>query len=328
MTKKNKKFVKPPYDVTGSFVLQDLPEVDCNNSLFGCSLESILNQNKPFIISNVEQFAQEINNKKLGNYLLSQEIKSCILAPVIKNGKLLGIIELVSSKSRALNSINVNNLNMILPYVIDTLERYNDDMQNQIEAIIQREYTAIHPSVYWKFKKEAVTYFKTQTKDYNFKEIVFKEVYPLYGQIDIKGSSNHRNETVKEDLKNQLSALIQIFENQQSNTNLVLSEQRTYELQTLLTQLDTPLKADTEQQMQLYIENEIHPILRNTLQADNQNTLEKNYFESLDPKTGMFYHARKKFDNALSIINKKTGINFRSKTSRRTKYLSTLLRTF
>jgi hypothetical protein len=299
------KFVKPPYDVTGSFVLQDLPEVDCNNFLFGCSLESILNQNKPFIISNMEQFAQEINNEKLGNYLLSQEIKSCILAPVTKNGKLLGIIELVSSKSRALNSINVNNLNMILPYVIDTLERYNDDMQNQIEAIIQREYTAIHPSVYWKFKKEAVTYFKTQTKDYNFKEIVFKEVYPLYGQIDIKGSSNHRNETVKEDLKNQLSALIQIFENQQSNTNLVLSEQRTYELQTLLTQLDTPLKADTEQQMQLYIENEIHPILRNTLQADNQNTLEKNYFESLDPKTGMFYHARKKFDNALSIINKK-----------------------
>jgi hypothetical protein len=41
---------------------------------------------------------------------------------------------------------------MILPYVIDTLERYNNDMQNQVEAIIQREYT-IHPSVYWKFKK-------------------------------------------------------------------------------------------------------------------------------------------------------------------------------
>jgi hypothetical protein len=178
-------------------------------------------------------------------------------------------------------------------------------MQNQFEAIIQREYTAIHPSVYWKFKKEAVTYFKTQTKDYNFKEIVFKEVYPLYGQIDIKGSSNHRNETVKEDLKNQLNALIQIFENQQFNTNLVLSEQRTFELQTLLTQLDAPLKADTEQQIQLYIENEIHPILKNTIQANDDNTLENKYFNSLDPKTGMFYHARKKFDHALSIINKK-----------------------
>jgi hypothetical protein len=65
------------------------------------------------------------------------------------------------------------------------------------------------------------------------------------------------------------------------------------------------LKADTEQQIQLYIENEIHPILRNTKTDSAGETLEKNYFESLDEKSGMFYHSRKKFDNAMSIINKK-----------------------
>jgi hypothetical protein len=60
--------------------------------------------------------------------------------------KLLGIMELVSSKPKQLNSINANNLDLI-PYIVDTLERYNSDLENQLEAIIQREYTAIHSSV-------------------------------------------------------------------------------------------------------------------------------------------------------------------------------------
>ena len=301
------KFVKPTLNDTSlsSFILSTEEEVPCKNALLGCSFENLLENNKAISISNVEKFAHEPGNQIFGSHLLNQNIHSCIFAPIIKNGMLLGVVELVSASPRELNSINASKLDLILPYLIDTVERYNTDMQNQIEAIIQREYTAIHPSVYWKFRKEAQKYFQTQTRDYIFKEIVFKEVYPLYGQIDIKGSSNHRNETVKEDLKNQLNALIQIFDNQKTKTNLVLLEQRKFELQSLLKQLEFPLKADTEQQIQLYIENEIHPILRNTKTNSAGEILEKNYFESLDEKSGMFYHSRKKFDNAMSIINKK-----------------------
>jgi hypothetical protein len=301
------KFVKPTLNDKSltSFILSTEEEVPCKNALLGCSFENLLENNKAISVSNVEKFAREPGNQIFGTHLLRQNIHSCIFAPIIKNGMLLGVVELVSASPRELNSINASKLDLILPYLIDTVERYNTDMQNQIEAIIQREYTAIHPSVYWKFRKEAQKYFQTQTRDYIFKEIVFKEVYPLYGQIDIKGSSNHRNETVKEDLKNQLNALIQIFDNQKTKTNLVLLEQRKFELQSLLKQLEFPLKADTEQQIQLYIENEIHPILRNTKTDSAGETLEKNYFESLDEKSGMFYHSRKKFDNAMSIINKK-----------------------
>ena len=305
----DEKFTKPPYDdkKIGSFILDDMPEVDCKNALFGCSLENILEQNKPFVISNVKKFATTPGNEKLGEHFLRLNVQSCILAPVIKNDKLLGIIELVSAKPRELNSINANNLDLILPYLVDTLERYKNDMQHQIEAIIQREYTTIHPSIYWKFRREAQKYFQTNNpnKDYIFKEIAFKEVYPLYGQIDIKGSSEHRNETVKEDLRKQLKTLLEIFESLKSNTNLVLLEQRKFELQSFFTELNSPLKADTEQQIQRYIETEIHPILNNSKMDNECQILVESYFKKLDEKTGMFYHSRKKFDNAMSIINKK-----------------------
>lgn len=303
------KFVKPAKldSQLESFLLSNDQEVDCKNAFFGCSFDNLLNKKEPFVISNVKKFIEESPNKKMGEHLLKQGIQSCIFAPVIKDDHLLGVLELVSSNSRALNSVNAQKLELVLPYLTDTIDRYNTDMQHQIEAIIQREYTTIHPSVYWKFRKESQNYFQNNnpSKDYIFKEIVFKNVYPLYGQIDIKGSSEHRNETVKRDLKSQLNILLEIFDNQKPNTNLVLLEQRKFELESLRNELDFPLKADTEQHIQRYIEEEIHPILKNTKSSAKNEKLEELYFENLDEKTGLFYQERKKFDNAMSIINKK-----------------------
>ncbi|MDX6183363.1 GAF domain-containing protein [Flavobacterium sp. Fl-77] len=303
------KFIRPiKFDnQIQSFLLSADQEIDCSNAFFGCSFENLLTNKEPFVISNVKKFIQKSENKKLGEHLLQQNIQSCVFAPIIKEGNLLGIVELVSENSRDLNSVNATKLELVLPYLTDTIDRYNTDMQHQIEAIIQREYTTIHPSVYWKFKKESQNYFQNThpTKDYIFKEIVFKNVFPLYGQIDIKGSSEHRNETVKKDLKNQLTMLLEIFENQKPNSNLVLLEQRKFELESLRDELDHPLKADTEQHIQHYIEDEIHPILKNTKDNAQNEELEQLYFKSLDEKTGLFYQERKKFDNAMSIINKK-----------------------
>jgi hypothetical protein len=303
------KFTRPnQYDYQmQSFLLSYNEEVDCKNDFLGCSFENLLEKKEPFVISNVEKFTQKLQNKRLGEHLLQQNIYSCIFAPIVKDDHLLGIMELVSENPRDLNSLNAIKLELFLPYLTDTIDRYNTDMQNHVEAIIQREYTTIHSSVYWKFKKESQNYFQNNnpTKDYIFKEIVFKNVYPLYGQIDIKGSSEHRNETVKKDLKNQLSTILEIFENQKESSNLMLLEQRKFELKSLRDELDKPLKADTEQQIQRYIEDEIHPILKNTKNTPESEKLEELYFESLDEKTGMFYQERKKFDNAMSIINKK-----------------------
>jgi len=306
------KFTIPNYDdsKSKSLILNDAEEINCDDTLYGRCFKNILEEKKNTIISDIEEFSKIPGNEKAGQHLLQKNIQSCIFAPVIKDDTLLGIIELVSSKPKALNSINSINLDLVLPYLTDTLERYKIEKQNQIEAIIQREYTAIHSSVYWKFKREALKYFESNSpsKDYIFKEIIFKEVYPLFGQIDIKGSSEHRNQTVKEDLKNQLSTLINLFESQKSNDSFVLLEQRIFELQSFNTELDSSLKADTEQQIQNYIETEIHPILKNTKMDDQHEIVKQNYFESLDEKSGMFYQSRKKFDNTMSIINKKLAL--------------------
>lgn len=303
-----KRFIRPIGKKNiPSLLLNEEEEAECTKKTYDCIVNSVVNESQVFIISNVDYFAKKKGNENFARHLKSQDVGSCILAPVVKNGELLGVFELSSEKPRVLNSINANKLDLVLPYLVDTLSRYRLDMQNKIEAIIQKEYTAIHSSVYWKFRKEAQKYLRTtgQAKDFIFKEIVFKEVYPLFGEIDIKGSSEHRNLTVKQDLQRQLESLIEIIDNFETHAHLIILQQRKFELLSLKDKLGEPLKADTEQTVQRYIETEIHPFLNVAHASEKGKTLIGKYFEKIDEKTGMFYHARKKFDNTLNKINKR-----------------------
>ncbi len=302
-------FMKPPFSDENlkSFILLNEKEADCKNALCGCSYESLIENNQSFIIPNVTEFA--INEKKdqFAKHLISQGIQSFLLAPVIKGNKLLGLLELASPTIRALNSVNANKLELILPYLTDTVEKNNNDMANQIEAIIQKEYTSIHPSVYWKFKKEAKNYFYSNIsiEEYHFKEIVFKEVYPLYGQIDIKGSSENRNASIVKDLKAQINQIIEIIDVLNSHKKMGVIEQKKFELESFLEELAAPFQNNLEQTIHHYIDSEIHSFLKNTAFNKNTETLIREYFDKIDSKTGMFYETRKNFDETIMSINKK-----------------------
>ncbi len=305
-------FVRPPFNAgkLKSFTLLDTKEADCKNALCGCTFESLIENNKPFIIPNVSDYIAIKGNNQFTTHLLNQNIQSFLLAPVVKDNKFLGLIELASPTNRVLNSINSNKLELILPSIYDTIEKSNIDMINQLEAIIQKEYTAIHPSVYWKFKKEAKNYFNSNIpiKDYTFKEIIFKDVYPLYGQIDIKGSSANRNSAIINDLKEQINQIIIIIEVLNFDKKIEIVEQKKFELQSFRLELDEPFKNASEQIIHHYIETEIHSFLKNGVFNKKTETLVNDYFNKLDPITGMFYQTRKDFDDTIMSINKKLSI--------------------
>lgn len=302
-------FMKPPFSNENlkSFILLNEKEADCKNALCGCSYENLIENKKHFIIPNVEEYAFLQNNNLFSNHLIKQGVQSFLLAPVIKDKKLLGLIELASPTVRALNSVNANKLELILPYLSDTVEKNTNDMINQMEAIIQKEYTSIHKSVYWKFKKEAKNYFYSDSarEDYNFKEIVFKEVYPLYGQIDIKGSSENRISAIVNDLKLQINHLIEIINILNSDKKISVIEQKKFELESFLREFEQPFKNELEQIIHHYIETEIHSFLKNMVSYKSTKKIINDYFNKIDEKTGMFYQTRKDFEDTIMSINKK-----------------------
>jgi hypothetical protein len=185
--------------------------------------------------------------------------QSAIFAPIIKDKKILGIIELVSRK-KMLNSINANKMEIVMPYLEDTMDRLYDGIETRIQAIIQREYTAIHPSVYWKFRQEAERHigFYKEEFDLPYRNITFQNLTPLFGQTDIRNSSVSRNLAIKKDLEINLMLISDLFKNLSSDNDLDAVNQKLINTQHLL---NNGLKADTESIVQNFILTEVHPLL-------------------------------------------------------------------
>ena len=305
-TEDNAFTIAPFADIKSHILNGDRTELSCDMSFCSHSLDSMISDRDYLIISDVRQY--KIDNPEeaaFADHLLRQDINSVILAPIMKNGRMYGFIELVSSRARELNSINANKLGYVLPFLTDTIERFYSELQNEIDAIIQNEYTAIHHSVYWKFREEAMKHIHRRTARDTYKEIVFREVYPLYGQIDVKGSSTARNESTEKDLAVQVTKLLDLFKFIFKQEKLPLIEQHIYEMESIALELSKELKADTEASVQGYIINEVHPVLEH-FDSPNSEVHQKiaDYFSTLDNKIKMVYDSRKDFDETLSVINK------------------------
>lgn len=269
------------------------------------ALESLFKTQKYYTISDVSQQNEDEDEFLMALNLKRNGVGSCIIAPVIVQGKVEGLIEIVSSQPRALHSVNAQKLDSIMPIITDAFERIKTELNNYVEAIIQREYTTIHPSVYWKFLKEARRNFyeNMSDKDYLLKEIVFEQVYPLFGGIDVKGSSFKGNAAVIQDLKEQLEALIELLEGGSWMNQSLIFEKRVLKLNAFKRQIEEYFYTGLEQNIQEYIRIDIHPFLKQNKIAFNQKDL-LEYFDKLEPQFQTYYFNRKKFDQSLGKLNK------------------------
>lgn len=298
------KFIKSPINgVINSYILFGNSS-ECENELL-CekNFNALIDSKKFFSISDVERIYREFPESQIARHLYDTGIKSAIFAPVVKNKKILGVIELVSKK-KMLNSINANKMEMVMPYLEDTVDRLYDGIETRIQAIIQREYTSIHPSVYWKFRQEAERHigFYKEEFDLPYRKITFENLTPLFGQTDIRNSSVSRNLAIRKDLEINLMLISDVFRNLKSDDDWTEINKKLIRFQELL---GNDLRADTESQVQFFIHNQVHPFFESVkLQNVNYNQIVTDYQKQLDPKTQLVYQFRKKFDDSLSSINK------------------------
>ena len=95
------------------------------------------------------------------------------------------------------------------------LQRAVAERETQVEAIIQEEFTSIHTSVSWRFEDvaEKILDQRENNQPEQIEDIVFRDVIPLYGQFDIRGSSDARNEAIQSDLIRQMNAAESVLDN-------------------------------------------------------------------------------------------------------------------
>ena len=285
-----------------SFILPDVQQRADQEVLCADSYRRLVKEKRSYVVSDALRLQEYDPENVLLNRFLAQDAKSFILAPIVRNDVLLGVLEVVSPRAKDFNSINVNKLDEVIPFLTDTIERLISELRDRVQVVIQEKFTTIHSSVYWKFRAEAqrLIYNRQLGLGSGTTEIIFPEVYPLYGQIDIKGSSEARNQSIQQDFSTQLHRIFAILE--QMNDAFENLEREKEMVSLYLKALSLPLLTSTEQEISNYIETRIHPLFHQA-KAPATVALIDGYFKCTDEKTGSFHISRRRYENTVSIIN-------------------------
>ncbi len=290
-----------------SYILGDSHNKHSQNTLCKDAYKQLIELREALIIPDLEDYHQRQSINFMTGNLLKAGMKSAILYPVTKGKKLLGVMELGSEKPFGLNSFNAVKIENIIDYIKAAVVRGEEEDQNRIKAIIQTECTSIHTSVQWKFEREARRILKAriENKDETFRDLGFEDVYPLYGQIDIVGSSDSRNEAIKEDLIYQLDQVCDLIASAKAKEPLPIYDQIAYRVQEYKRDLrEKSIDANSERGIIKLLTEEINPVMDHikTISTDlEERTMQ--YMEKLDPLNGVVYEKRNNYDNTVQSIN-------------------------
>lgn len=294
-----------------SFLLNTKETSKCHDVLCVGAYNKLLNNNKILTFSDVDAaFKGSGNQVPELKAFKEQGIKSAILAPIASNKQLLGVLEIVSNKPKVLNSINAIKLADIMPFIISAVKRTKEEEENLIEAIIQKECTSIHPSVHWKFVSEAKKFINQQSRGEKatFNKIAFNDIYPLFGEIDIKGSSEARNLATRQDLNIQLNDVKCILLEALKIEALPVYEQFIYQINEYLEGLDHHFKVDSEQQISNFLRHDLSLVIDHLSNKDSLKDLIQSYKDQTNNNLHGQYTHREKYDTTISLINKEMAL--------------------
>nr|WP_299341381.1 GAF domain-containing protein [Allomuricauda sp.] len=289
-----------------SFLLKGKENESCDAMLCSGSYQNLLTENTYFAISNVEKYYEKSGGSQPYKNLHEQGIKSAILAPIADNGNLLGVLELVSETINELNSVNANKLEDVMPFIISAVLRSIEEEENLVDAIIQHECTTVHSSVYWKFQEEAKRFMADELigNQPAFKEIVFRDVYPLYGQVDIKESAKQRNLSIQRDLMIQLSEIRDVLEKAVEKYKLPIYEELIFRVDTYISEVSEALYTHTEQAIFDFVKEEVNPVFEHLKKIDKDLVaIVANYEAQIDADTESYYDHRRNYDESVMEAN-------------------------
>lgn len=238
--------------------------------------------------------------------LLANGIQNILLAPLIDEDETIGMLELAAPLPGKLNPVSAHKVENVLPMFTAAVKRVKEEMSTEVRAIIQEECTAIHPTVQWRFFEAGVNLMNKRRRGEraSMEEIVFKDVYPLFGMADVRNSSIERNKAIQDDLEENLNLVKDLLLHINEAKKLPLLEEIIFKTEKLRLQISRGLASGDESDVLDFLESEIHPLVEHFSTDPSFEEAIKQYEKALDCETGVIYKRRKSFETSLALINK------------------------
>jgi len=285
--------------------LAETGECNANDLFCNYTKNNLFVEHRNFLITDIKASLGQEDNIGVIKGLLKSGYKSYLAAPIKDGDKLIGILEFASRTPKMINSLTEYDIQKILPITEASLKAYVSGYSNELSAIVQNECTAIHPSVEWKFYEEADKFLHARhaNEAAQYEEIAFKDLYALYGQIDVSGSSDARNTAIASDLSLQLSKITDILQAAQEKLDMPLLNSINFQCNILVEQINSDLAAGIEQEVIRFIKEEITPLFKELrIKSNSLGHMIDSYQEEIHESLGIIYQERKKYDESLEII--------------------------
>ncbi len=243
----------------------------------------------------------------VGNAFRQTGIGTYIMFPIFHNEQVTGFFEVSTMADKPMLSegqmVRLKPVLSIMTQLIqDIIARFN----HSIENIIKEKFTSIQPAVQWKFNEAAWHYLRDHSNEEEVdavENIIFKNLHPLYGAVDIRNSTILRNQALEKDYAVQLGTLINAltslnyYEKPQLDRLLTTASNWQQIIQeTLTTQQDVRLNEFFNLDVQYELENLLH--------AEPETTeFLIPYFQSIDEENGIAFENRRLLEAAIKKLN-------------------------
>ena len=290
----------------------------CHHSVLGAAAESESQQEANYmdLVENYIREPRMILYETLPDYqegepfflgaLRRAGIRGYGLMPVFYNNRLAGVLEISSPKAGIPDSAFISRLDAVIPLLAQLLQRASDEFDDRIKAIIKENFTSLQPAVEWKFN-EAAWQFEQQRRmgeSPAVGTIYFKEVYPLYGAIDIRNSTIGRNDALRRDLQTQFEILTHTLEALYEAVKLELLEEMIYHCHQWQRALEGGMTTADELNLNTFLSEEAEVFLEHFGRSrPGMAGLLAPYQKAIDPEEGIAFRNRRDLERSIQLIN-------------------------
>jgi GAF domain-containing protein len=233
-------------------------------------------------------------------------LKAYGLLPVYHNSRLVGLLEVSSHKTGVLDQALLSRLDEVLPLLAQLLQRSSEEFDERIKVIVKENFTSLQPAVEWKFYEAAWEFEQArQTGESPVVEtIYFKDVFPLYGAVDIRNSTIERNRSLQQDLRTQFGLLTDTLKSLQMVVDLELLEEMIYQSGKWEEALEGGLTTADELKLNVFLTEEAAVFLEHFRHSrpDTEELL-LPYWRAVDPASGKAFKDRRELEVSIQLIN-------------------------
>lgn len=255
----------------------------------------------------IDDLAATSNGTPFEEHLRVAGVRNLVLAPLMVQDEVAGILFLWSREPDTLHALNVLRIQETLPLFASAVRRGLEAMRNRVRNVIMGEYTSIHPAVEWRFRQAALNYLQRQERGLSgeVEPIVFQDVYPLFAATDIRASSGHRNEAMRHDLHAHLDLAGAVLGAASEIQPMPVLSHLSARIKRYQAALRQGFSSGDEIAIRDFLHNDVDLLLNHLRTLDPQLARRVDrYLSCVDPDYGVTYRQCRAFENSVREINR------------------------